>query len=311
MAWAYDAPSGTFKNHTLSSKIRTQAVADAKFMKYLTIEPGFGKHKGESVTITRILRLPMANRVGETDRLPYGRPPIETKQVTISEWGYKVPVTQFERDLMTFDIMNPIQAALRTQIELTMDVMAANALKLTPIKYVPTSTGFNLTTNGTPSGTADRALNVQDLRELHDYMSGELKIPTYANGKYVLIGSTKALRGIKDDPEYKAWLAPTTSEPMTSGAIKDIEGFHIVETNNYGYEEDALENLAGSSTVLGEAIAFGADAGGLLQVQAPEIRMGVPEDLGRFRDVGWVGTVEAFLVWERASLARAVHITSN
>lgn len=310
MSWAFDAPSGTYKNHALSTKIRTQALANTRFMKFLTQEPGYGKKKGESVTITRILRLPMANRIGETDRLPAGRPAIQTKQVSISEWGYKIPVTDFETQLTHFDIMNQFQAALRKQIELTMDVMAASAFKLTPVKYVPTTAGFTLTTNGTPGTTATRELQVRDLRELHDYMSGTLKIPPYANGNYVGILSTRAARGIKNDPEYKDWIAPTSSAPLMNGQLKDIEGFTLIETNNYGYELDALDNSAGASTVLGESMFFGADAAGMLEIQAPELRTGLPEDLGRFREVGWVGILEAFLVWEQASLARAVHVTS-
>lgn len=310
MSWTYDAPSGTYKNHTLSNKIRRQAVADTQFMRYATQEPGYGKHKGESVTITRILRLPLATTVGETDRLPAGRPPIQTKQVSILEWGFKIPFTDFEKNLTHYDITNEFQAVLRDQIELTMDIMVAQAFKLTPIKYVPTVAGFTLSTNGVAGATATRNLQVADLREIHDYMSGTLKIPTYKNGKYVGILSTKAARGIKNDPEYKDWLAPTTSEPLMTGVLKSIEGFTLVETNNYGYEADALSNLAGSSLTTGEAVFFGADAVGLLEIDAPELRMGVPEDLGRFREVGWVGVVNAFLVWEQAATARAVHVTS-
>lgn len=307
MSWKYDAPSNTYKNFTLSSKIREQALADTIFMKFLTPEPGYGKHKGESVTITRILALPRATRVGETDRLPAGRPKIETKQVDIAEWGFKIPVTQFERNLGHFDIMNPFQAELRRQIEQTMDGMAADAFKLTPIKYVPLAAGPSITTNSLPSGTSDQNLQVSDLREIHDYLNGELKVPKYRNGKYVGILSTKAARGIKNDPEYKEWLAPTTSEPFINGMLKDIEGFTLIETNNF----DSLDNTAGASTTTGEAIFFGADAAGLLQVEAPEIRMGLPEDMGRFQEVGWVGTLESFLVWESAAYARALHVTSE
>lgn len=310
MAWTYDAPSGTYKNHTLSNKIRRQAIADTQFMKFTTQEPGFGKHKGESVTITRILRLPLAGPVGETDRLPAGRPPIQTKQVSVLEWGFKIPMTKFEENLTHFDITNEFQATLRDQMELTMDIMVADAYKLSPIKYVPTGAGFTLTTNGIPGAVSTRNLQVADLREIHDYMSGELKIPTYKNGKYVGILSTRAARGIKNDPEYKDWIAPTSSEPLMSGQLKDIEGFHLVETNNYGYERDALDNLAGASLTTGEAVFFGADSVGILEVEAPELRMGIPEDLGRFREIGWVGTINAFHVWELASLARVVHVTS-
>lgn len=306
MSWKYDAPSNTYKNHYLSSKIREQAIADTVFMKFATPEPGYGKRKGESVTITRLLQLPNATRVGETERLPSGRPVIETKQVGIAEWGFKIPTTAFEKDLTHFDLMNPFQANLRRQINLTMDVMVADAFKLTPIKYVPMAAGPNLTNNGTPSGTSDQNLGVSDLREIHDYLHGTLKAPKFRNGKYVGILSTQAARGIKNDPEYKEWLAPTTSEPLISGILKDVEGFTLIETNH----ADALTDDVGASTTTGEAIFFGADPVGLLEVQAPEIRMGLPDDLGRFQDIGWVGILEAFLVWEKASLARALHVTS-
>lgn len=275
-------------------------------MKFFRNEPGYGKGKGESVTITRFLQLPVASRVSEIDRLPSGRPAIETKQVNVSQWGYKVPVTQFERDLTYFDIMNPIQAALRDQISLTMDIMCSDAMKLTPIKYVPTSTGGTLTTNGTPSGVSDRNLGVQDLRTIYDELSDTLKCPPFKNGKYVGVLSTKAARGIKNDPEYKDWQAPTTPNPFLTGVLKDCEGFTLLETNHHA----ALAALAGTSTTTGEAIFFGADAGGLVSIMDPEIRAGIPEELGTFREVGWVGTLEAFLVWEKASLARAVHVSS-
>lgn len=311
MAWQYDAPSGVYKNFTLSDKVRRQAMAKTVFFKYLNPEPGFGRKKGESVTITRILRLPLANRVGETDRLPGGRPPVETKTVKVSEWGYKVPMTVWETDLTYFDLPNNVEGVLRDQIEMTMDVMAADAFKLTPIKYTPTSTGFSLNTNGTIAAVSDRNISVSDLRAIHDYLAGDLKSPTFANGKYVGILSTQAARGLKNDPEYKDWFAPSTSQPLIDGILKDIENFTLIESNNFGYERNALAKFAGTSTTTGEAVFFGSDAAGLLEIQSPEIRMGVKEDLGRFYEVGWVGKLESFLTWEKASLARVVHVTSN
>ncbi len=307
MSWTFDAPSGTYKNHALSTQIRREAIADVQCMKFMRPEPGYGKKKGESVTITRILQLPLATRVSETERLPSGRPAIETKQVTVSQWGFKVPVTEFEENLTHFDIMNPFQAALRDQISLTMDKMCADALKLTPVKYTPLSTGGEFVTDGSADSTSDRNVEIQDLRRVWDYMYGTLKCPTYRNGKYVGVLSTRAARGIKNDAEYKDWLAPTTSEPLISGKLKDVEGFSLYETNHF----DALSDLVGSSTTTGEALFFGADAGGLVRVMDPEIRAGIPEELGTFREVGWVGTIEAFLVWERPANARVVHVSST
>lgn len=307
MSWTFDAPTGTYRNFALSSNIRREAIENTQFMQFLRAEPGYGKQKGDTVTITRILKLPLATRVGETDRLPSGRPAIETKSVSVSQWGFKIPVTEFETNLSYFNIMNPFQQALRDQISLTMDVMGSTAMKLTPVKYVPTSTGGTFSTNGVAATLSDRNLGVSDLRQIYDRLADDLKVPTYKNGKYVGILSTKAARGIKNDPEYKDWIAPTSSAPLMNGKLIDIEGFTLFETNHH----DALDQLVGSSTTTGEAVFFGADAAGLVRITDPEIRAGIPEELGTFREVGWVGTLEAFLTWEKASLARVIHVSST
>jgi len=306
MSWTFDAPTGTYRNFTLSRDIRREAIANVQFMRFLRPEPGYGKQKGESVTITRIMALPLAARIGETDGIPSGRPAIETKQVSVSQWGFKIPVTEFERHLSHFNIMDPFQAALRDQMSLTMDVMCADALKLSPVKYTPLSTGGEFVTDGTADSVSDRNMGVQDLRRIWDELSGTLKCPAFQNGKFVGLLSTRAARGIKNDAEYKDWLAPTTSEPFISGRLKDVEGFALFETNHF----DALADLIGTSTTTGEAVFFGKDAGGLVRVMDPEIRAGIPDELGTKQDVGWVGTIEAFLVWEAAANARVVHVES-
>lgn len=307
MAWTFDAPSGTYKNHALSTEIRRQAIADTQFMKFLRAEPGYGKQKGESVTITRILKLPLATRVGEADRLPSGRPAIETKQVAVSQWGFKIPITEFEKNLTHYDIMNPFQATLRDQISLTMDKMGADAMKLTQVKYSPTASGGTFATNGTAGALSTRNGGIQDLRRIHDYMYGTLKAPKYKNGKYVGIVSNRFARGIKNDPEYKDWQVFHDNGTFITGMLRSVEGFDLYETNHF----DAMADLVGSSTTTGEAVFFGADSAGLVRISDPEIRAGMPEELGTFREVGWVGTLEAFLIWEKPSLSRIVHVSST
>lgn len=306
MSWKFDAPSGVYKNHALSDNIRRQSIADTMFMPFLSPEPGYGKSKGENVTITRVLSLPLATRVSEVDQLPSGKPSIQTKSQVVSEWGFKIPMTEFEKNLTHFDLNNQYQLALKDQMSLTMDQMAADALKTTPYLYIPVTTGGTFDTDGTASTTADRNLNVQDLRDVYDQLHGTLKCPKFRGGKYVGILSTTAARGIKDDPKYKDWLAPTTSMPFISGMLRDVEGFTLFETNHF----DALSNGVGTGSVLGEAIFFGMDAGFLLSIEEPEIRAGLPTDLGRTQEVGWVGTIEAGLTWETAALSRAIYVTS-
>lgn len=309
MTWTWDAPSGVYKNHALSSKLRYEAVERAVFSRFVTPEPGFGRGRGDTVNVTRVRQLPIAGRVSETDRLPTGRPAIDTKSVTVSEWGFAAEMTNFEEMLAHHDLPAAIRRMLRDQMSITMDKMIADALKTTPVKAIPgdaSSTTFD--TDGTASTQAASNWQVIHLREIHDYLSGTLKSPPFRNGQYIGILSTKAARGIKNDPEYKDWLAPTQSQPFVTGMLPaQVEGFSLVETNHF----NALDNDIGASGVAGEALFFGADAGFLAEVQSPEIRVGMAEDLGRFNKIGWYGILEAGLTWDAAAEARVVHGTSS
>ena len=157
-----------------------------------------------------------------------------TKSITVSEWGFKIPMTEFEKNLTHFDLNNQFQRVLRDQMKLTMDDMAADAFKTTPIKYTPQTTGAVINTASTFS-TANANLSIADLRNIHDYLRG-LKAPKYKNGKYVGILSTRAARGIKNDQEYKDWQAPTGDGPFMDARLRDVEGFMLIETNH----DDAL-----------------------------------------------------------------------
>lgn len=306
MTWVLDAPTGVYRDHALSAKIREAAIADAQFMRFTRPEGNFGKNRGQSVTVTRVFPLPKATRVSEIDRLPSGRPAIDTLSIEVSEWGFKIPVTEFERNLTHFDLTNQFQRVLRDQMRLTMDDMVADAFKATPIVYTPQAAGATISTNGTPGAQADTNLSVGDLRTIHDELRS-LKVPKFRNGKYVGILSTKAARGIKNDPEYKDWQAPTGSGPFMDARLRDVEGFMLIETNH----EDALSDSLGAGSVLGEAVFFGADSVVLATVEEPELRAGLPEDLGRYRDVGWVGTIEAGQIWDTADYARIIHVDSD
>ena len=306
MAWIWDAPAGVYKNHALSRDIRMEAIADMQFAKFARTEPGYGKQKGDTLTITRILKLPIAGKVAETERLPSARPTIQTKSVTVSEWGFKLELTQFEKHLTFFNVQDQYQKLLRDQMFLTIDKMIRDAAATTPYKFIPQASGGVFDTIPPTGTTADVNLSVADLRLIHDELRGTLKVPKFRGGKYVGILSTKAARGIKNDPEYKDWLAPAGAEPFISGRLKDVEGFALFETNH----TDALSDTLGSSSVLGEAMFFGDDAFGLATVESPELRAGLPEELGRWRQVGWVGVLESFLTWDLAAQARVIHVTS-
>lgn len=309
--WTYSAPDGTYKNHFMSRNIRMSAVANSKFMPYAQPEKGYGKGKGDTVNITRVFDLPLATRVSEDERLPVGRPTVDTVDVTVSEWGFEIELTEFERDLTYYDIQNRFQQRLRDQIRLTCDKMCADAAKLTEQKAVATTSASitfeSVVGGGAPTGaTATTNLNIRHLKDIKDMMSGTMLVPPFGDDYYVGILSTQAARGIKNDPEFRDWYAPSGKNEFIKGHLGDVEGFHLIETNHTA----SLSNDV-SSTGCGEAVFFGMDPFYLAEVRTPELRRGIPQGLGRFIPFGWVGTLEAGNAWPEVATGRTVHLTSK
>ena len=307
MAWLFDAPTGVFRNHALSSDIRMQAMRDAIFAQFASPEKGYGKGKGAAVTITRIFQLALAGKVTDVDRLPTGRPAVDTKQVAVSEWGFAIETTEFEENLTHYDMRNRFQRMLRDQMKLTMDKMHADANRTTPIVAVP-ETSTTLTIESAPATVAaDSNLTIAHLRILYDRLRQNQVAPMFSNGMYVGVLTTRASRGIKNDPEYKDWFAPTENNIKGAARLKDVEGFALFETNH----QEAMDDTLGTPGVCGEAHFFGDDHAFTAVVDDPELRAGIPEDLGRFRKFGWVGTIEAGLVWDTAATTRVIRLAST
>lgn len=309
--WNFDAPAGVYKNHFMSSKLREAAIAETKFMAFVSVEPGYGRKKGESLTITRVsnLDVPSEGRISENERIPEDNLTITTVQITVSEWGRAVPYTSLSDDLSEFNISNIIQRTLKDQMRLVMDENASAAFKTTLIKAVQTGPGsMTFTTTGVPGGVAGANLNVFGVEQIRDYMHATLNVPAFSSDDYIGIVSTKAKRGIMNDPAWEPWHRYTDPEAKYNSEIGRLENIRFIETNNIR----SLSNAIGAGGVAGEALFFGADAVVMAVVEDPELRAKMPEDYGRQRGVAWYGILEFGLVWDTANPgeARVVHFTS-
>ena len=53
-SWQFNAPSGVYQNHAISSEIRFASIAMTKFMQFSKPVEGYGSKMGSNVTITRV-----------------------------------------------------------------------------------------------------------------------------------------------------------------------------------------------------------------------------------------------------------------
>lgn len=310
-SWTFDAPSGVYKSHSMSSELRHAAIAQTKFMQFCKPEAGYGKKKGESISITRVsnMTVPTSGRISESVRIPEDEVSISTVAITVSEWGRSVPYTSLAEDLSMFDVQNAIQKALKDQMKLVMDAACATAMKTTKVSYIPTGVASGtFDTDGTPSTTALANWNLFHVEQIRDYLYKDLLVPPYEGDDYIGLISTKAKRGIMNDPSFESWNKYTTPEKKFNSEIGRLENIRFIEINN----ASALSNSKGSGSVLGEGIVFGEDFCVMAVALDPELRAKQPEDYGRSKGVAWYGILEFGLVWDTANAGecRGVLVTS-
>ena len=312
--WSLDAPAGVFKNHALSEKVREAAVADAKFMQFVDVEPGYGRRQGDTVTITRSKNIaePTSAKFGERDRVPIDTFAMSTVSITVSYFGRGVEYTEQSELLSHFDLQDKMQRKLKQQMQQALDTAAAGAFKTAKIKFIPTSlTAGTFDTDGTPSTAATENIQVAHVKTIRDYMADTIHVPGWRGGEeYVCLASVKALRGIKNDPEWSDWrkyIQP--GDAFLKGEVGKIENIRFIEVNH----TNALANNKGTGGVLGEALVFGDDAVASAMVVDPELRAAIPGNFGLAHAVAWVGLLEFGLIWDTANdgEARVIHITSS
>jgi N4-gp56 family major capsid protein len=308
--WSLDAPSGVYKNHAMSMNMREAAVADAVFVDFARPEDGYGKNRGESVTITRISNItePSSPYLTETSDIPEDDVTLSTHAITVREIGRSVPYTDLATQLSEFNIDNPIQSALVKQLRLVLDTMVATAFQACQVKYAPTGLATStITTNGSFGATATVALAVYHLEEIRDYLYDTLHCPMVGDS-YVGIFRTKSIRGIKRDPDWEEWHKYTDPSAKYNSEVGKMEEIRLIETNH----SQALANV-GTGSVLGEGVVFGDDAMAMAEAVPPELRASTGDKYGRNKGVAWYGVLEFGEVFPTANAgeARIVHVGSS
>lgn len=310
--WSFDAPTGVYKNHTMSEQLRYAAIAETKFMQFVAPEPGYGKKNGESVTITRIssLAVPTNARLSENQAIPEDVLSITTVAITVSEWGRSVPFTSLSNDLSEFNVENMVQRTLKDQMKLVLDAAAAAAFKTGQIKAEATGvSSINFDTGGSATQAAVANLNVFHVEQIRDYMFATLLVPPFEGDDYIGLVSTRAKRGVMSDPAWEPWHRYTDPEAKYNSEIGRLENIRFIEVNN----GNALDGTIGTGNVAGEAVFFGADAVAMAVALDPELRAKIPTDYGRSQGVAWYGILDFGVVWNTANAgeARIVHFTST
>lgn len=307
--WAADVPAGAIKNHSLSKKIRREAIARCEVLPFCKEEPGFGKKKGEKHTITRILQL--AEPVDPTiaaegaSGITADELTVQAVEITVALIGRQVPYTEFAKELLHFDLQSVVQEAIIDQQKVSLDTRATRlAFAVTPLKYVATGAASGVFESTTATQTCASNLNVFHIGKMASRLRSVQKAKPVDGDNFVGIFNTVSYEGVMDDDTFAEWVKYTTPEKMYKNEVGRIRGTRIIETNHTA----ALGELEGG--VAGEGIVFGDDAGVMVEALPPELRMKIDPNFGLSPAVAWVGIVGFGTPWDTFALARCVHFTT-
>lgn len=312
--WSGSITSGVSRNHALSSELRFASIAETLVLQFARPEPGFGAHQGESVTIQRVRNIAESTSavLSQSGKIPIDQMAMSTRTITVTEFGRGVGYTRLVQLLNKFDPENVIQKSLKKQMKLTLDTVSGTAIKNGQNRFGPTSAqgGTFTTDSGTTSVTGTNNMTVAHVKIIRDYMRKTLHVDPYQGQAYMVLASTKACRGVKDDPEFHSWrqyLRP--GEVFHNAEVGEIEKCRFIEIDH-----DNVLTERGTGSAVGEAVFFGDDILALAEVEAPELLAGIPGDFGRQRAVAWFGVLGFANVWGDSANdgeARSVYFTSS
>lgn len=269
---------------------------------------------GESITIPLVpaLQEPASAQLSENSNIPELAFNYKVQTVIVREFGQAVPYSGLLEELDHFDPEDWISQRLVDQQKLVLDATAATAFKSAATVFTPTgSAALSISLNGVAAATATSNMNFFLIESARDYLVGTLLAPGVKDETdYVCIGNTFGLRGIKRDPLFIGWAAYKDPERKWNGEVGMIEDMTFVESNH----TTALTSswpVAGNN-VLGEAVIFGREAVAFAEAVTPELRAGIPTDLGRQRLIGWYGVYGFQLLWTSAlpGEAKVIHVAS-
>lgn len=317
--WQTNALGGYFASPKLSKQIRHAAQPLMKFRQFVKPEPGYAKKSGDKILVNIVQDTDDDTGdtpIQETQKVPETQAQTIRVEVSVNEYGRKIPYTGKLEDLSEISPSDTFSVAIRNHMARSLDRACAAAFITTPIVMTPTGTVSsktqNFSTSGSPTDTATRHIAWDDFIEIKAYMKQVLKSPTFDGENYIGVANSYTMAAIEKDPTWRESKLYGDPASLFTGEIGKTSGIRWIEENSFFSGSAANKNFLGSGTYRGCGVVFGADAVAEAVAVAEELRADPPTDMGRSKSIGWYFLGGWKLVWANSTQghARIVRIAS-
>lgn len=298
--WATSSLGGYMAAQNLSKRLRFGLAGSCKCRQFAEAKDAqFQAKKKGDVFHWDVYKM-LATRGGtltETNTMPTSNFTIVQGTLTVTEAGIAVPYSGKLEMLSEHDLQKIVDKPLRNDAKQTLDALAFNALKETPLRVTAatSTTTVTLATNGTPSETNTIALDKEHIGPIVDVMK-ERNIPPYIGDDYYCLSHPTTFRGMKNDLEGVRQYTQEGYREIKWGELGRYENVRFLEQTNIpkGGAADsttfnALTNTADAwnQAKSSWALFIGEDAITEGVTQPEEVRAKIPTDYGRSKGIAW------------------------
>lgn len=281
-----------------SKEIEFKALPNMRFMQFAQVKTELGVEPGLTISMLTYNNLTLGGKLEEMKDMTTQALSGSTKQLTVTEYGNAVQVSELLIQSSFDDIMASATTLLGRDYAQVMDCELRDAaLSGTNIVYASKSDGTAVTSRAGLDATCK--MKVSTIKDAIEILSTN-NAPKAVGGSYwICFVHPHQSRGLRDDP---AWINASNygaPEQLFTGEIGRIDDCRFIETtlmcngaaaeSDPSYEAELKKGAdSGSSTTnVYQSVLFGDAYYGVAFALPVELRDNGVEDFGRKRSLAW------------------------
>lgn len=285
-----------------SKEIEFKAMPVMRFAQFATEKTELGVEAGLTISMLTYNNLKLGGKLTENSNLTTQALSGVAKQITVTEYGNAISVSELAIQSSFDDIMASATALLGRDYALTIDCLLRDtALSGTNVVYAkngvtPVTARKDLTENCT--------LKVSTIKDAIEILSTNNAPKAIGGSSWVAFVHPHQSRGLRDD---SAWINASNygaPEQLFNGEIGRIDDCRFIETtlmcngacseSDPAYKEELTKGYNSEiQTPIYQAVVFGDAYYGLATSLPVELRTNGVEDFGRTRSLAWYAILGA------------------
>lgn len=278
-----------------SKEIEFKALPNMRFLQFATVKTELGVEPGLTISMLTYDNLVLGGALTEMTKLETQALSGSTKQITVSEYGNAVAVSELLVQSSFDDIMASATTLLGRDYAMVVDCELRD-VALSGTNRVYASDG-NTKVTSRANLTANSIMKVSTVKDAIEILSTN-NAPKAAGGAYwICFVHPHQSRGLRDD---SAWINASNygaPEQLFTGEIGRIDDCRFIETTlmcngacaetDPAYEATLKKGGDNANTNVYQAVLFGDAYYGIAYSLPVELRDNGVEDFGRKRSLAW------------------------